>query len=44
MGIRIEAIESADFLFETQKRDIFYENATRFLQLDEKGQPQDRPR
>ena len=31
----IEAIESADFLSEQQKRDIFYNNAARFLRLDE---------
>ncbi len=43
IGIGIEAIESADFLTETQKRDILYNNAARFLRLDEKGQPQNRP-
>lgn len=31
----IEAIESAEFLTEDQKRDIFYNNAARFLRLDE---------
>ena len=31
----IEAIESAEFLTEEQKRDIFYNNAARFLRLDE---------
>jgi predicted TIM-barrel fold metal-dependent hydrolase len=35
-GMAIEAIESASFLTEEQKRDIFYNNAVRFLQLDEK--------
>ena len=40
--IGIEAIESADFLTEGQKRDTLY-NAARFLRLDEKGQPQNRP-
>ncbi|MGI8735029.1 MAG: amidohydrolase family protein [Pyrinomonadaceae bacterium] len=37
-GIRmaIEGIESASFLTEEQKRDIFYNNAVRFLRLDEK--------
>jgi hypothetical protein len=29
-------IESAKFLTEEQKRDIFYNNAVRFLRLDEK--------
>jgi len=43
IGIGIEAIESADFLTEVQKRDILYNNAARFLRLDEKGQPQGRP-
>lgn len=36
IGKAIEAIESADFLTENQKRDIFYNNAARFLRLDEK--------
>jgi len=44
IGIGIEAIESADFLTEAQKRDILYNNAARFLRLDAKGQPQSRPR
>ena len=44
IGIGIEAIESAEFLSEAQKRDILYNNAARFLRLDEKGQPQGRPR
>jgi len=35
IGLAIEAIESADFLTEDQKRDIFYNNAVRFLRLDE---------
>jgi len=39
IGIGIEAIESADFLTAAQKRDILYNNAARFLRLDEKGQP-----
>ena len=33
--ITIETIESADFLTEEQKRDIFYNNAARFLRLTE---------
>ncbi len=44
LAIAIEAVESADFLTEAQKRDILYNNAARFLRLDEKGQPQNRPR
>lgn len=40
IGIAIEAIESADFLTEEQKRDIFYNNAARFLRLDQKQPPQ----
>lgn len=35
IGMGIEAIESADFLTEEQKRDILYHNAVRFLRLDE---------
>jgi hypothetical protein len=31
----IDAIESADFLTEEQKRDIYYNNAARFLRLSE---------
>jgi len=37
--IAIETIESADFLSADQKRDIFYNNAARFLRLDETGHP-----
>ena len=36
IGLAIEGIESADFLTAEQKRDIFYNNAVRFLRLDEK--------
>ena len=36
IGMAIEGIESADFLSEKQKRDIFFNNAIRFLRLDEK--------
>jgi len=32
----VEGIESAAFLTEEGKRDIFYNNAMRFLRLDEK--------
>ena len=35
IGMAIEAIESADFLTAEQKRDIFYNNAARFLELSE---------
>lgn len=33
IGIAVEAIESAPFLSEEEKRDIFYNNAARFLRL-----------
>jgi hypothetical protein len=33
----IEAIETADFLSQEQKRDILYNNAVRFLRLDNGG-------
>ena len=36
IGKGIEAIEEADFLTYKQKRDILYNNAVRFLQLDAK--------
>lgn len=36
IGEGIEAIQEADFLTHEQKRDILYNNATRFLQLDTK--------
>jgi len=35
IGETIEAIETADFLNEEQKRDILYNNAARFLRLSE---------
>lgn len=35
LGISIVAIESADFLSKEQKRDILYNNAARFLRLDQ---------
>ena len=35
ISMGIEAIESADFLSDDEKRDIFYNNAARFLQLSE---------
>ena len=33
IALAVEAIEAADFLTEEQKRDIFYNNAARFLRL-----------
>ncbi len=35
IGMAIEAIETAEFLTAEQKRDIFYNNAARFLKLEE---------
>ena len=39
IGLAIEGIESADFLTEQQKDDIFYNNAARFFRL---GEPEGR--
>ncbi|MFH1572512.1 MAG: amidohydrolase family protein [Acidobacteriota bacterium] len=36
IGMAVEGIESAAFLTEEEKRDIFYNNAVRFLRLDKK--------
>ena len=36
IGMAVEGIESAAFLTREEKRDIFYNNAVRFLKLDEK--------
>jgi predicted TIM-barrel fold metal-dependent hydrolase len=36
IGMAVEGIESADFLTEEEKQDIFYNNAVRFLRLEEK--------
>ncbi len=36
IGMAIEGIESASFLSEQEKRDIFYNNAVRFLRLEGK--------
>jgi predicted TIM-barrel fold metal-dependent hydrolase len=36
IGLAIQGIESANFLTVEQKRDIFYNNAARFLRLDNK--------
>jgi len=38
VGMAIEGIESAQFLSKEQKRDIFYNNAVRFLRLKENGE------
>jgi len=35
LELAIEAVDSADFLTSEQKRDIFYNNAARFLRLNE---------
>jgi predicted TIM-barrel fold metal-dependent hydrolase len=35
IGMAIEGIESAKFLSKEEKRDIFYNNAARFLKLKE---------
>ena len=37
LGLAIEGIESAKFLTPAEKRDIFYNNAVRFLKLEEAG-------
>ena len=34
IGRAVEAIESADFLTAEHRRDIFYNNAVRFLRLN----------
>ncbi|MGH9840279.1 MAG: amidohydrolase family protein [Blastocatellia bacterium] len=36
IGLGIEAIESASFLTEQQKRDILYNNAVEFFRLNKK--------
>jgi len=36
IGLAVQGIESAKFLTSDQKRDIFYNNAARFLKLDNK--------
>lgn len=37
IGMAVENIESADFLTAEQKRDILYNNAVKFLKLDERA-------
>ncbi len=39
IALAVEGIESADFLTEQQKEDIFYNNAARFLRLEQSGTP-----
>jgi predicted TIM-barrel fold metal-dependent hydrolase len=36
IGMAIQGIQSAEFLTDEQRRDIFFNNAVRFLRLDEK--------
>jgi uncharacterized protein len=43
IGRAIAAVESADFLSEAEKSDIFYDNAARFLRLDQAGISDRRP-
>ena len=38
IGMAIEGIEAATFLSQEQKRDIFFNNAARFLRLQEPGE------
>ena len=42
LGLAVEGIESAGFLTEQQKEDIFYNNAARFLRLEQSGTPSTR--
>jgi len=37
IGIAVEAIDSATFLTPSERRDIFYNNAVRFLKLEQAG-------
>jgi predicted TIM-barrel fold metal-dependent hydrolase len=39
IGVGIAAIEAAPFLSDGQKRDILFNNAARFLRLDESSPP-----
>jgi len=43
IDLAIQTIESAKFLTNEQKRDIFYNNAVRFLRLDDKNQSPESP-
>ena len=43
IGMAIESIEPADFLSEQQKRDLFYNNAARFLRLERPKAAEIRP-
>jgi len=38
-SLAVEGIESAVFLMEQQREDIFYNNAARFLRLEQSGTP-----
>jgi hypothetical protein len=37
VGLAVQGIESASFLTNEQKRDIFYNNAVRFFRLHEES-------
>ena len=39
IGLAIEGVDSAPFLTEDEKRDIFHDNAVRFFRLDERKPP-----
>jgi hypothetical protein len=43
VGLAVEAIESAPFLTADDKRNIFYNNAARFLRLDGSAGPTSTP-
>jgi uncharacterized protein len=43
IGMAIEVIESVKFLTEEQRRDIFYNNAARFLRLGIERRASDLP-
>jgi len=42
MATSISVIQNADYLTPQQKRDILYNNAARFLRLDQKAIPENR--
>ncbi len=42
MATSISVIQNADYLTPQQKRDILYNNAARFLRIDQKGTQQTR--
>ena len=39
IGTAVDFVETADFLTKEQKRDIFHDNAARFLRLDASKSP-----